>query len=107
MTGKLFVTRIITSKLQVRRIIITKLPVRRIITGKLPVTRQICKLFVSRVITGKFSLDLMKLRTLDLNLVIDSIFRISLLILLHSLAQYGKEDVSTDLVLAEKVFIFF
>ena len=49
----------------------------------------------------------MKLRTLDLNLEIESIFRIFLLSLLHSLAQYGKEDVSSDLVLVDKVFIVF
>ena len=94
------------SKLPVRRIIISKLSVRSIITGKFPVRRQIGKSLVSRVITGKFSLGLMKLRTLDLNLVI--------IYISNFLAKFApffsavwEEDVSSDLVLAEKVFVFF
>ena len=54
-----------------------------------------------------FILNLMKLRTLDLHLQIKSIILISSLSLLHSLAECGKKDVSSDLVLARKVFGFF
>ena len=47
----------------------------------------------------------MKLRTLDMNLLIESIFLIFSLSLLHSLAQYGKKGDSNDLFLREKVFV--
>ena len=39
------------------------------------------------------------LRTLDLNLLIESIFLISSLNLLHSLVQCEKKDVLNDLIL--------
>ena len=48
----------------------------------------------------------MKLRILDLNLFIGSIFLTSSLSLLHSLAQCGKKDDWQDLALAEKAFAF-
>ena len=63
---------------------------------------------VSRFAKTGFYLCPMKLRTLDLNLVIESIFLISSLSVLHSLAQCGKKnDVSNDLLLAGKVSFSF
>ena len=49
--------------------------------------------------------DEVKNTRFELNL--KSVFRISLLLLLQSLARCGKKDVSNDLVLVEKVFILF
>ena len=49
----------------------------------------------------------MKWGTLDLNLLAESLLLISFLNLILLLEEGGKTDVSIDLVLVEKVFIFF
>ena len=45
--------------------------------------------------------------TIDFSLLTEPVFLISWLSLCHFLAQCGGKDVLNDLVLVEKVFIFF
>ena len=55
----------------------------------------------------KIPLGLIKLRIVTLNLLIDSIFLIFSLSLLHSLMQYGKNEFSNTLVLAGIGLVLF
>ena len=64
-------------------------------------------LLVSCISKNEFALDLKKLRIVTLNLLIDSIFLILSLSLLHSLIQYGKNEFSNTLVLALIGLILF
>ena len=65
------------------------------------------KPLVSCIAEMEFSLGLIKLRTVSLNLFTDTMFRSSSLSAHHSLIDYGLKDKLKDLVLPEKVFILF
>ena len=52
-------------------------------------------------------IELLKIRSVILNLLIDYIFLILSLSLLHALMQYGKNGFSDTLVLAESGLILF
>ena len=62
---------------------------------------------VSCIAKAKFSLGLTKLRIISLNLLIDTMFRISSLCTHHSLIEYGQKDELKTLVLPGRVFILF
>ena len=65
------------------------------------------KPLISQTSKTEFSLGLTKLRILNLNVFIESMFLSSLLRFSHSLAQCGKKDDSKALVLPQNVFINF
>ena len=62
---------------------------------------------VSCILKTGLPLELIKLRIVNLNVLIDSIFLISSLSLLHSLMQYGKNQFSNALVLTGPGLILF
>ena len=63
--------------------------------------------FLSCISKTEFPLGQIKLRIATLDLLINSIFLMLLLNLLHPLMQYGKNKLSNSLVLAKIRLIFF